>query len=112
MQAIARVNRVFKDKPGGLAVDYLGLADDLRQALQTYTNSGGGGRPSIDKEEAVAVMLEKHEVCCALFHGFDWSPWARATSQERLGALLPAAQDHILGQGPGARQTALPEGGA
>ena len=100
MQAIARVNRVFKDKPGGLAVDYLGLANDLRQALQTYTNSGGGGRPSIDKEEAVAVMLEKHGVCCALFHGFDWSPWAKATSQERLGALLPAAQEHILGQDP------------
>ena len=97
MQAIARVNRVFKDKPGGLVVDYLGLANDLRQALVTYTESGGTGRTAIDKEEAVAVMLEKHEVCCALFHGFDWTKWTTGTPQERLG-LLPPAQEHILAQ--------------
>jgi type I restriction enzyme R subunit len=97
MQAIARVNRVFKDKPGGLVVDYLGLANDLRQALVTYTDSGGTGRTAIDKDEAVAVMLEKHEVCCALFHGFDWSKWTTGTPQERLG-LLPTAQDRILVQ--------------
>ncbi len=100
MQAIARVNRVFKDKPGGLAVDYLGLANDLRKALVTYTESGGTGRTAIDKEEAVAVMLEKHEVCCALFHGFDWSLWTTGTAQERLG-LLPGAQEYILAQGNG-----------
>ena len=97
MQAIARVNRVFKDKPGGLVVDYLGLANDLRQALVTYTESGGTGRTAIDKEEAVAVMLEKYDVCCALFHGFDWSKWTTGTPAERLG-LLPAAQEHILAQ--------------
>ena len=97
MQAIARVNRVFKDKPGGLVVDYLGLANDLRQALATYTESGGTGQTAIDQEEAVAVMLEKHEICCALFHGFDWSKWTTGTPQERLG-LLPAAQEHILAQ--------------
>ena len=97
MQTIARVNRVFKDKPGGLVVDYLGLANDLRQALITYTESGGTGRTAIDKEEAVAVMLEKHDVCRALFHGFDWSLWTTGTAQERLG-LLPAAQEHILAQ--------------
>ena len=97
MQAIARVNRVFKDKPGGLVVDYLGLANDLRQALVTYTDSGGTGRTSIDKDEAVAAMLEKHGVCCALFHGFDWSKWTTGTPQERLG-LLPPAQEHILAQ--------------
>ena len=97
MQAIARVNRVFKDKPGGLVVDYLGLANDLRQALVTYTESGGTGRTAIDKEEAVAVMLEKHEVCCALFHGFDWSKWTTGAPQERLG-LIPAGQEHILAQ--------------
>ena len=97
MQAIARVNRVFKDKPGGLVVDYLGLANDLRRALVTYTESGGTGRTAIDKEEAVAVMLEKHEVCCALFHGFDWSRWTTGAPAERLG-LLPAAQEHILAQ--------------
>jgi type I restriction enzyme R subunit len=97
MQAIARVNRVFKDKPGGLVVDYLGLAHELKAALSTYTESGGTGRTAIDQEEAVAVMLEKHEVCCALFYGFDWSKWVSGTPTERLG-LLPAGQEHILAQ--------------
>ena len=97
MQAIARVNRVFKDKPGGLVVDYLGLAHELKAALATYTESGGTGRTALDQDEAVAVMLEKHEVCCGLFHGFDWSQWTSGTPQERLG-LLPAAQEHILQQ--------------
>ena len=97
MQAIARVNRVFKDKPGGLVVDYLGLANDLREALLTYTESGGTGRTAINKAEAVAVMLERYDVCCALFHGFDWSKWTTGTPAERLG-LIPAAQEHILAQ--------------
>ena len=97
MQAIARVNRVFKDKPGGLVVDYLGLAQELKQALATYTESGGTGRTALDQDEAVAVMLEKYEVCCGLFHGFDWGKWRTGTPTERLG-LLPAAQEHILAQ--------------
>ncbi|KAF0233293.1 MAG: type I site-specific deoxyribonuclease HsdR family [Desulfovibrionaceae bacterium] len=97
MQAIARVNRVFKDKPGGLVVDYLGLAQELKQALATYTESGGSGRTALDQEEAVAVMLEKFEVCCGLLHGFDWSKWVSGTPQERVG-LLPSAQEHILSQ--------------
>ncbi|MCM2312184.1 MAG: type I restriction endonuclease subunit R, partial [Steroidobacteraceae bacterium] len=97
MQAIARVNRVFKDKPGGLVVDYLGLAQELKQALATYTESGGTGRTALDQDEAVAVMLEKHEVCCGLFHGFNWSKWTTGTPPERLG-LLPAAQEHVLAQ--------------
>ncbi len=100
MQAIARVNRVFKDKPGGLVVDYLGLAQDLKQALATYTESGGTGRTALDQDEAVAVMLEKHEVCCALFHGFDWTKWTAGNAQERLG-LLPPAQEHVLAQEDG-----------
>jgi type I restriction enzyme R subunit len=100
MQAIARVNRVFRDKPGGLVVDYLGLAHELRAALATYTESGGTGRTALDQHEAVTVMLEKYEVCCGLFHGFDWSPWNAGTPQERL-ALLPAAQEHILAQANG-----------
>ena len=75
MQAIARVNRVFGDKPGGLVVDYLGLAPELKKALAAYTGSGGAGRTTIDHAEAVAVMLEKHEVCCGLFAGFDRSGW-------------------------------------
>ena len=97
MQAIARVNRVFRDKPGGLVVDYLGLAHELKHALATYTESGGTGRTALDQEEAVAVMLEKYEVCSALFHGFDRSGWVSGTPAERLG-LLPAAQEHILSQ--------------
>jgi type I restriction enzyme, R subunit len=100
MQAIARVNRVFKDKPGGLVVDYLGLAQELKQALATYTESGGTGRTALNQDEAVAVMLEKHEVCAGLFHGFDWSKWTTGTPTERLG-LLPAAQEHILAQKSG-----------
>jgi type I restriction enzyme R subunit len=97
MQAIARVNRVFKDKPGGLVVDYLGLAHELKAALATYTGSGGTGRTALDQDEAVAVMLEKHEVCYGLFHGFDWSKWTSGTPPEPLG-LLPAAQEHSLQQ--------------
>ncbi len=100
MQAIARVNRVFRDKPGGLVVDYLGLAHELRDALATYTESGGTGRTAIDQREAVAVMLEKYEVCCGLFHGFDWSLWITGSPAARLG-LLPAAQEHILSQEDG-----------
>ena len=100
MQAIARVNRVFRDKPGGLVVDYLGLAQDLKQALATYTESGGSGRTALDQEEAVAVMQEKYGVCCGLLHGFDWSKWTTGAPQERLN-LLPAAQEHLLAQEDG-----------
>ncbi len=100
MQAIARVNRVFRDKPGGLVVDYLGLAHELKAALQIYTESGGTGTTAIDQAEAVAVMLEKYEVCCNLFHGFDWSQWKAGSPSDRL-ALLPAAQQHILAQEDG-----------
>ncbi|GAB4574675.1 MAG: type I restriction endonuclease subunit R [Anaerolineae bacterium] len=100
MQAIARVNRVFKDKPGGLVVDYLGIAHELKSALATYTESGGKGRTAINQEEAVAVMLEKYEVCCGIFHGFDWSGWTAGDPQKRL-AILPAAQEHVLKQEDG-----------
>jgi type I site-specific restriction-modification system R (restriction) subunit len=100
MQTIARVNRVFGDKPGGLVVDYLGLADQLRRALADYTESHGKGRPTIDQNEAVALVLEKYEVVAALCHGFDWSKWTTGTPGERL-SLLPAAQEHILGQQDG-----------
>ena len=96
-QAITRVNRVFKDKPGGLVVDYLGLADDLKKAIDNYTASGGRGKAAFDKSDAIAVMLEKHEVCCDMFHGFDWSSWTTGGAMERL-TILPAAQEHILAQ--------------
>lgn len=110
MQTIARVNRVFKDKPGGLVVDYLGLADELKAALATYTESGGTGKTAIDQAEVVAVMLEKYEICRGLFGsystpvgmvpGFDWSPWMTGKPHERL-SVLPAAQEHILKQQDG-----------
>jgi len=88
---------VFKDKPGGLVVDYLGMAHELKLALATYTESGGKGRTAVPQDEAVAAMLEKYEVCCNLFHGFNWSKWVSGTAAERL-ALLPNAQEHILRQ--------------
>ncbi|HPD57850.1 MAG TPA: type I restriction endonuclease subunit R [Smithellaceae bacterium] len=100
MQAIARVNRVFKDKPGGLVVDYLGLADQLKYALANYTESGGQGKTAIDQEEAVAVMLERYEICCGIFHGFTWDAWKKGSPQARL-SVLPAAQEHVLAQEDG-----------
>lgn len=100
MQAIARVNRVFKDKPGGLVVDYLGLADELKKALATYTESGGTGKTALDQAEAVAALVMHYEICCGLFHGLDWSAWITGTPQARL-SVLPAAQEHILAQEDG-----------
>ena len=109
MKAIARVNRVFRDKPGGLVVDYLGLAHELKRALATYTESGGTGETALDQGQAVAVMREKYEICCGLFHGFDRSAWVDGAPAERLG---PAARGTRTRAGAGQRQGALPEGGA
>jgi type I restriction enzyme R subunit len=100
MQAIARVNRVFKDKPGGLVVDYLGLADELKQALATYTESGGTGKTAIPQDETVDALRKHYEICRGLFHNFDWSRWITGKPQERL-SVLPAAQEHILAQPDG-----------
>ena len=103
MQAIARVNRVFRDKPGGLVVDYLGLADQLKKALVTYTESGGEGNPTFDTAQAIAVMLEKHGIACDMMHGFDWDKWTSGTPTERL-QLIPAGQQHILEQDDGKKR--------
>ncbi len=103
MQAIARVNRVFKDKPGGLIVDFLGLAKELKQAVATYTAGGGRGRAAIDQAEAVALMQGLFEVCQAFFHGFDYGAWTAGGAPQRL-ALLPAAQEVVLGQEDGKRR--------
>jgi type I restriction enzyme R subunit len=100
MQAIARVNRVFRDKPGGLVVDYLGLADELKKAMAVYTESGGTGDTAIDQGQAIAVMQEKYEICRGIFHGFDWSRWVTGSATERL-SVLPAAQEHVLAQEDG-----------
>ena len=97
MQTIARVNRVFKDKPGGLIVDYLGIAQELKQAVTTYTGSGGTGETAIDQAKAVEVMQEKYEVCRGLFFGFDYSDWTGGSPAQRL-SLLPAALEHVLAQ--------------
>ncbi|MGE5556952.1 MAG: type I restriction endonuclease subunit R [Caulobacteraceae bacterium] len=93
MQAIARVNRVFKDKPGGLIVDYIGLGPDLKNAIAVYTENGGKGDTVVDQEAAVAVMMEKYEICCGIFHGFDWSSWEDPAQQLKL---INQAQDFIL----------------
>jgi type I restriction enzyme R subunit len=103
MQAIARVNRVFRDKPGGLVVDYLGLADQLKQALANYTDGGGKGDPAYDMRQAIAVMLEKYDVAGAMLHGFKWHNWVTGTPVQRLG-LIPAAQERILEQDDGKKR--------
>ncbi|MEY3775401.1 MAG: Type restriction enzyme protein [Verrucomicrobiota bacterium] len=103
MQAIARVNRVFKDKPGGLIVDYLGLADQLKRALATYTESGGQGSPTYDTKQAIAVMHEKHGIASDMLHGFNWDKWTTGTPTERL-QLIPAGQEHILEQEDGKKR--------
>jgi type I restriction enzyme R subunit len=100
MQAIARVNRVYKDKPGGLIVDYLGLAYHLQKALAAYTESGGKGSTALDQNLAVAEMMERYEICVGLFHGFDRSKWITGTAKEKLG-ILPKALEHILAQKDG-----------
>jgi type I restriction enzyme R subunit len=100
MQAIARVNRVFGDKPGGLIVDYLGLVEQLKKALAIYTESGGKGETALDQNQAVVVLLKAYETCRALFYGFEWSDWTQGNAMQRL-SLLPAAQEHILAQEKG-----------
>ncbi|MBN1322407.1 MAG: type I restriction endonuclease subunit R [Methanotrichaceae archaeon] len=94
MQAIARVNRVFRDKPGGLIVDYLGIAESLKRALADYTE-GDRGETGIPEEEVLALMLEKYEVVQAMFYGFDCSRFLQGTPEERL-ASIAEAMEHIL----------------
>ena len=95
MQAIARVNRVYKDKPGGLVVDYLGIASDLKQALSFYADSGGKGEPAIEQEKAVNIMLDKLEIVEQMFFGFDYEKYFTANTSEKLSIILDA-EEHIL----------------
>lgn len=95
MQAIARVNRVYKDKPGGLVVDYLGIASDLKKALSFYSDSGGKGDPALAQEQAVALMLEKLEVVSQMFHGFPYENYFELDTRGKL-ALILEAEEHIL----------------
>lgn len=96
MQAIARVNRVYKDKPGGLVVDYLGIASDLKKALSFYSDSGGKGDPTLQQEQAVAIMREKLEVVSQMFHGFEYENYFDADVSGKLSWIL-RAEDFILG---------------
>ncbi|TWT66710.1 Type-1 restriction enzyme R protein [Posidoniimonas polymericola] len=100
MQAIARVNRVFREKPGGLVVDYLGIGDSLKKALKTYTESGGSGETTIDADAAVTALQKNFEQCRDMLHGFDWSKWTTGAPAER--ATLPLqAQEFLLEQDEG-----------
>ena len=103
MQAIARVNRVYKDKPGGLVVDYLGIASDLKKALAFYSDSGGKGDPTTAQEQAVELMLEKLEVVSNLFHGFPYEDYFDGDTSQKLSMIL-AAEEHILGLNDGKRR--------
>jgi type I restriction enzyme R subunit len=96
MQAIARVNRIYKDKPGGLVVDYLGIASDLKEALSFYSDSGGKGDPAVLQEKAVQLMLEKLEIVSQMFHGFSYEHYFTADTSTKLSMIL-AAEEHILG---------------
>ena len=101
MQAIARVNRVFKDKQGGLVVDYIGIANELKSALKEYTSSHGRGRPTVDAAEAYAVLEEKLDILRGLLHGFDYSDFL-TTGHKRLAG----AANHVLGQKDGKKRFA------
>jgi type I restriction enzyme R subunit len=103
MQAIARVNRVHKDKPGGLVVDYLGIAADLKEALAFYSDAGGKGDPTLAQEQAVALMLEKLEVVSAMYHGFAYENYFAADTAQKLSMIL-AAEEHILGLDDGKKR--------
>ncbi|HDP25487.1 MAG TPA: type I restriction endonuclease subunit R [Deltaproteobacteria bacterium] len=95
MQAIARVNRVFRDKPGGLVVDYIGLADSLKRALANYTASGGRGDATIDQEQALAVFLEKYEIVRDMLHGFDYQSVISGPASGRIAGLT-RAMEYVL----------------
>ena len=101
MQAIARVNRVFKDKPGGLVVDYIGIANELKAALKDYTQAKGKGKPTIAAEDALAVLLEKMDVLHDMLHGFDYSAFRTQAWQ-----LLPGVANHVLGMEDGKKRFA------
>lgn len=103
MQAIARVNRVYKDKPGGLIVDYLGIAADLKKALAFYSDAGGKGDPTIFQEQAVQLMLEKLEVVSQMYHGFEYETYFEADTSKKLSMIL-SAEEHILGLDDGKKR--------
>ena len=96
MQAIARVNRVYKDKPGGLVVDYLGIASDLKKALSFYSDANGKGNPTEQQEQAVDLMMEKMEIIQQMLSKIDYKPYFDADVSMKLSLILQA-EDYILG---------------
>jgi type I restriction enzyme R subunit len=104
MQAIARVNRVYKDKIGGLVVDYLGIASDLKEALSFYSEAGGKGDPALVQDEAATILQEKLEVLDGIMHGYDYREYFTATTSRKLSIILEA-EDHILGVDQGQGRT-------
>ena len=96
MQAIARVNRVYKDKPGGLVTDYIGIASDLKRALVSYTKNDGKGTPAFEQEKAIEKMLEKYDVVAGMFDKFDYKQYFSAGTGEKMTLILEA-EEYILG---------------
>ncbi|MFL9965128.1 type I restriction endonuclease subunit R [Paraburkholderia sediminicola] len=101
MQAIARVNRVFKDKQGGLVVDYIGIANELKSALKEYTASNGRGRPTVDAAEAYSVLAEKLDILRGMLHGYDYSGFLTGGHK-----CLASAANHVLGLEDGKKRFA------
>ena len=101
MQAIARVNRVFKDKQGGLVVDYIGIGNELKAAMKEYTQSSGRGKPTVDAREAYSVLMEKMDVLRGMLHGFDYSDFLTAGHKALAGAA-----NHVLGVKDGKKRFA------
>lgn len=104
MQAIARVNRVYKDKMGGLVVDYLGIASDLKEALSFYSEAGGKGDPALVQDEAATILQEKLEVLDGIMHGFNYQEYFTADTSRKLNIILEA-EEHILGVDQGEGKT-------
>lgn len=104
MQAIARVNRVYKDKIGGLVVDYLGIASDLKEALSFYSEAGGKGDPALVQDEAATILQEKLEVIEGIMHGFNYQEYFTANTSRKLNIILEA-EEHILGVDQGEGKT-------
>jgi type I restriction enzyme R subunit len=101
MQAIARVNRVFKDKPGGLVVDYIGIANELKQALKEYTQAKGKGKPTVNAEDALVILETRMDVLRGMMHGFDYAAFRTQAWQ-----LLSGAMNHVLGLDDGKKRFA------
>lgn len=110
MQAIARVNRVYGDKQGGLVVDFLGIADELKKAITIYTKSGGEGQPTYDINKAIDLMKEKYGIVKDMLHGYDYQRFFKASAKDRM-RIIPELMEHILDQDKGKERFVKNTGG-